>query len=126
MPEREDIDAMMKSLVHALEARAGQCQTEEDFAAAAKLGRWLMAIANRNLGMAVIAYAHDGMIPGPPRGSFAARAAMHLEIEGLEDPDLERDLTHVLQLQRATQHAYNAVIDRLPSPATAQTAGERS
>lgn len=126
MPEREDINALVKPLVHALEANAGQCRTAEDLAEAAKLGRWLMAIANRNLGMAVIAYAHDGMIPGPPRGSFAARAAMHLETEGLEDPDLERDLTHVLQLQRATQHAYNAVIDHLPSPTTAQTAGDGS
>ena len=111
MAKSEKVNQLMKDLVGAVEEAAGQCQTPEDLQEAAKLGRWLIAVANRNLGMAVIAYANNGSVPGPPRGSFAARAADLLEQEGLHDDELTDNLAHVLQLQRATQFAYKHVIN---------------
>lgn len=111
MTSSEKINQAMRELVSAVEEDAGRCKTPEDLQQAAKLGRWLLAVANRNLGMAITAYANGGSIPGPPRGNFARRAAEFLEQEGLQDPDLNDDLAHVLQLQRATQFAYKHVID---------------
>lgn len=111
MAKAEKIDRLMKELVVAVEEAASRCETPEDLEEAAKLGLWLMAIANRNLGMSVIAYINDGSIPTPLRGSYAARAAAYLQEEGLDDPDLTDNLAHVLQLQRATQFAYKHVID---------------
>lgn len=111
MAKTEKIDRLMKELVGAVEEVASQCKTPEDLQEAAKLGRWLTAVANRNLGMALIAYINDGTIPQPLRGSYAARAADFLQHEGLDDPDLTDHLNHVLQLQRATQFAYKHVIN---------------
>lgn len=111
MAKSEKIDRLMKDLVRAIEEEASQCKTREDLNEAAKIGRWLLAVANRNLGLAIMTHAHGGAIPGPPRGSFAARAADFLEHEGLNDPTLSDNLTHVLSLQRATQFAYKHVID---------------
>jgi hypothetical protein len=110
MTTNEKINQLMRDLVGAVEEAASQCKTPEDLQEAAKLGRWLMAVANRNLGMALIAYINDGNIPQPLRGNYAARATDFLQSEGLDDPDLTDHLNHVLQLQRATQFAYKHVI----------------
>ncbi|MFB6829310.1 hypothetical protein [Streptomyces hydrogenans] len=97
------IQELMKPVVARLEAQASHCATAPDLQQVIMNATWLNAIANRLLGSAVLSYANNGTIPGPPAGSHAKRASLLLEMEGLPDPDLEKALLQTIRLQRSAQ-----------------------